>query len=107
MKLRLPDRVLINNRPWKVVQDSKVSSGSFHYEDMKIRIGTLGNADREILTDFIHEITEISCVERGVRATKNVIQHEADDYVFFASHGAFCAVITDVSEILGNMMRLK
>ncbi len=105
--MRLPKRVLINNRPWDVAKDSKVSTAVFSYKKMKIKIGTAGNSDREILTGFLHEVAEISTVERDVRSQKCMLQHEANDYVFTASHKQFTDVISDISSIVGNVMGLK
>ena len=105
--MRLPKRVLINNRPRVVVKDAEASDAGCSYKEMKIRIGTKGNADREVLTGFMHEVAEISSVERGVRSQKCMLQHEANDYVFTASHKQFCDVISDVSGIVGDMMKLK
>ena len=105
--MRLPKTVHINNRPWDVVKDARRSEADFAYSKMKIEIGTKGNADREILTGFMHEVAEISAVERGVRSQKCMLQHEAGDFVFTASHRQFCDVISDVSGIIGDMMKLK
>ena len=74
---------------------------------MKINIGTAGNSDREILTGFMHEVTEISAVERGIRCTKGMLQHEAGDFVFMSSHKQFADMVSDVSSIVGDMMKLE
>ncbi len=104
--MRLPKKVTINNRPFSVVRDVKNSCDHFDYKTMRIHIGTYGNSDREVLTGFMHEVAEISAVERGVRATKSVIQHEANDTIFVASHKDFSDVISDISGIVGDMMKL-
>lgn len=104
--MRLPKKILINNRPWKVIKDKKISVCSFGYPKMEMKIGTLGNSDREILTGFMHEVTEISAIERGVRSQKCMLQHEAGDFVFSASHKQFSDIVSDVSSVVGNMMKL-
>lgn len=105
--MRLPKKVRINNRPWEIVKDSKVSTANFSYRTMKIKIGTSGNSDREVLMGFMHEVTEISAVERGVRAEKCILQHEANDYVFTGSHKQFTDMVSDISSIVGDMMKLE
>lgn len=105
--MRLPKKVLINNRPWKVVKNHETSFDDFSYKKMKINIGTRGNSDREVLTGFLHEVAEISAVERGMRATKCMLQHEPNDFVFTGSHKQFADVISDVSGIIGDMMKLE
>jgi hypothetical protein len=105
--MRLPKKVCINNRPWMVIKNKKTSNCSFSYRDMKINIGTNKNSKREILGGFIHEVSEISCVERGVRATKDTIQHEANDMVFVGDHEKFSSVMNDVSRIISDIMRLE
>jgi hypothetical protein len=105
--MRLPKTVRINNRPWKVIKTPKSSSGNFSYKNMTIKIGTQGNSQREILGGFIHEIAEISDVERGVRCTKNALQHEANDFRFAASHTEFAHITDDISSIIGDIMKLK
>ncbi len=105
--MRLPKKVRINNRPWDIVKDGKISGGHFSYKKMEIKIGTSDNSEREILTGFLHEVTEISAVERGIRCEKGMLQHEVNDYVFVASHKQFCDMVSDVSGIVGDMMKLK
>lgn len=105
--MRLPKKILINNRPWKVVKGDGVSTAEFSYKKMRIDIGTKGNSDREILTGFMHEVAEISAVERGIRSQKCILQHEAGDLVFSASHKDFTDMISDVSSVVGDMMKLK
>lgn len=104
--MRLPKKVLINNRPWGVVKDSKISTMDFSYKKMAIKVGTAGNSDREILTGLMHEVAEISAVERGIRSQKCMLQHEAGDFVFSASHKQFSDMITDISSVIGNLMKL-
>lgn len=105
--MRLPKKIQINNRPFTVNKNNKVSSANFSYKKMQIDIGTAKNSDREILTGFLHEVTEISAIERGIRSEKCMIQHEANDYVFSASHKDFSDMISDVSSIVGDMMKLE
>lgn len=105
--MRLPKKVRINNRPWLVVKNNKVSTDNFSYGNMKINIGTANNSDREVVMGFLHEVAEISAVERGIRCTKDMLQHEAGDSVFTGSHKQFCDMMSDVSSIVGDMMRLE
>ncbi|MHC4397478.1 MAG: hypothetical protein ACYS1A_17695 [Planctomycetota bacterium] len=105
--MRLPKKILINNRPFKVIKNTKICTANFSYKKMKIEIGTAGNSDREVLTGLLHEVTEISAIERGIRSTKDALQHEANDYVFTSSHKQFSDMVTDVSSIVGDMMKLE
>lgn len=105
--MRLPKKIQINNRPWGVEKDKKKSVCSFDYHNMKIKIGTSGNSDREVLMGLMHEVAEISAVERGVRSTKDMLQHEANDHVFAGSHKQFADMMADVSSIVGDMMKLE
>lgn len=104
--MRLPKKILINNRPWTVEKTSKISTADFNYKKMKITIGTASNSDREILTGFMHEVAEVSATERGIRSQKCMLQHEASDFVFTGSHKQFSDMISDVSGIIGGMMKL-
>ncbi len=105
--MRLPKKLRINNRPWSIVKNKKKSVCHFSYHDMKINIGTSGNSDREVLMGLMHEVAEISAVERGIRAEKCMLQHEANDYIFAGSHKQFCDMMSDVSSIVGDMMKLE
>ena len=105
--IRLPKTIRINNRPWDVVKDKKVSTMDFSYKKMAIIVGTVGNSERELLTGLMHEVAEISAVERGIRSQKCMLQHEAGDFVFSASHKQFADMVSDVSGIVGDMMKLK
>ena len=105
--MRLPKKVRINNRPWVIEKDNKKSVCSFDYHNMKIKIGTSVNSKREILTGLMHEVAEISAVERGIRCTKDMLQHEANDHVFTSSHKQFADMVSDVSSIIGDMMKLE
>jgi len=106
-KMRLPKKVRINNRPWEVCKNNKESISTFNYRKMKINIGTLCNSDRELLNGFMHEVAEISAVERGIRSQKSMLQHEANDYVFTASHKQFSDMLSDISSIIGDIMKLE
>lgn len=105
--MRLPKKVRINNRPWEIVKNNKVSTADFSYKKMKINIGTAGNSNREVLMGLMHEVAEISAVERGVRCTKDMLQHEAGDFVFMGTHKQFTDMVSDVSSIIGDMMKLE
>lgn len=105
--MRLPKKVRINNRPWNVIKDNKISAADFSYKKMKIKIGTAGNSDREVIMGFLHEVAEISAVERGIRCTKDMLQHEANDFVFMGSHKQFTDMMSDVSSIVGDIMKLE
>lgn len=105
--MKLPKKVRINNRPWSITKDSKVSTMHFNYKKMDINVGTADNSERELLTGFLHEVAEISAVERGIRSQKCMLQHEANDFVFSATHKQFADMVSDVSGIVGDMMKLK
>ena len=105
--MRLPKKIHINNRPWEVVKNNKISTDNFSYKKMKINIGIAGNSDREVIMGFLHEVAEISAVERGVRSTKDMLQHEANDHVFTGSHKQFSDIMSDVSSVVGDMMKLE
>lgn len=105
--MRLPKTVRINNRPWGVAKDKKISTCDFSYKKMKINVGTADNSERELLTGFLHEVAEISAVERGVRSQKCMLQHEANDFVFSGTHKQFADMVSDVSSVVGDMMKLK
>ncbi len=105
--MRLPKKVIIVNRPWKVVLNRKDSCAFFSYKTMTITIGTHKNAEREIFTSFLHEITEISAIERGIRATKCTLQHESNDYIFSADHSSFTCMVLDVATVLSDLLKLE
>jgi len=106
--MRLPKTVRINNRPWRVKEAKSTSGSHFSFNNMTIKVGTKNNSQREILTGFMHEITEISCCERGVRClTTRDTGAGNGDYRFVGNHEQFSDVISDVSSIIGDMMKLR
>ena len=105
--MKLPRKVMINHRNWMVVKENTHSGANFNYEDSTIRIGTCKNSDREVLANMIHEVGEISCVERGVRAQKSMMSNESKDYIFTCNHDRFCDVMNDVSRVVGDIMKLE
>ncbi len=104
--MRLPKKVRINNIPFKVQRNRKSFSSSFSYRKALITVGSKG-APREALEGFLHEVAEICMVERGMRASKCKPQDKSNEYVFHGSHKDFQDVITDVSSIVGDMMKLE
>ncbi len=104
--MKLPKTVKINNIPFRVVRDRKSMACSFSYRKSIITIGTKTMADCEILENFIHEVAEISCVERGIRSSRCKPQQGAE-YVFSGNHSKFQDMITDVSIVVADMMKLR
>jgi hypothetical protein len=105
--IRLPKKVIINNIPFKVIRDNKYAGGSFSYSDATITVGTKRLSDREILENFIHEVAEISTVERGMRGSKCKPLNGSEDYIFAGSHAQFGDVISDVSWVIADLMKLE
>lgn len=103
--MRLPKKVRINNITFRVMQNKKSFGSSFSYIKALITVGSKGTP-REALEGFLHEVAEISTVERGMRASKCKTQYKSDEYVFHGSHRDFQDVMTDVSGIVGDMMKL-
>ena len=104
--MRLPKTVRISNIPFKVERNRKSFGSHFSYRKGLITIGSKGSP-REVLEGFLHEVAEISTVECGMRASKCKPQFEANEYVFHGSHKDFQEVITTVSSIVGDMMKLR
>ncbi len=107
--MRLPKKVLINNRPFRVVRDKNETGDNFKYRNMTITVGACKKrSSREQLNGFMHEVAEISCCERGMRCTtdRNTFQG-MNDYRFIGNHEQFTDVITDVASIIGDMMELE
>lgn len=105
--MRLPRKVRINNIPFKVVRDKTSAGCSFSYDKLLIEVGTKCNSSREMLTGLLHEVAEISAVERGVRNSKCRPQATAHEYVFHASHKDFSDMVSDISGVVGDMMKLE
>ena len=103
--MRLPKTIRINNIPFAVVTDKTKYGASMSYPKACIIIGTKGDS-REMLENFLHEVAEISCVERGLRAEKSKPESDSNQYVFCGSHDNFRDMITDVSIIVGDLMKL-
>ncbi len=104
--MRLPKTVRINNIPFKVSRDKKSMRSGFSYRKATITIGTKTMADCEILENFIHEVAEVSSVERGIRSSRCKPQ-DSPEYVFCGSHKKFQDMITDVSIVISDMMKLR
>jgi hypothetical protein len=105
--MRYPKTIIIANRKWKIQKTKEHSSADFSYKTMTITLGTLKNSPREIFASFLHEIAEISAIERGIRSQKCTIQHQTSDFVFSASHEAFSYMMIDVATVLSDIMELR
>lgn len=104
--MRLPKKVRINNIPFKITRNRKSFGSSFSFRKALITVGSKGKP-RETLEGFLHEVAEISMIERGMRASKCKPQYKSNEYVFHGSHKDFQDVMTDVSGIVGDMMKLE
>lgn len=105
--MRLPKKVRINNIPFKVKKNPKSGGSEFSYCGLQISVGTMMNCERETLTGFLHEVAEISMVERGMRAAKSKPQDSANEYIFHGSHKDFTDVISDISSVVGDLLKLE
>lgn len=104
--MRLPKKVTINSRLWSVVTDRNKTHSHFSYEDRIITVGARKPHIRgDILRGFLHEIAEISSVERGVRFTRDKELGGNCDYIFCANHDQFDDMISDVSNIIGKLLK--
>ena len=104
--MRLPRKVKVNGIPFNVTKDRTTMGARFSYPNATITIGTKKLSDGEVLENFIHEIAEISMIERGMRSTRCKPDTESDEYIFCGDHRAFSDVITDVSTIIGDLMKI-
>lgn len=105
--MRLPKKVKINNIPFKIIKDPERSGASFSYDKAEITIGTKGLADCEILEYFLHEVTEICMIERGMRSMRCRPDTDEPEFLFVGAHRAFSDVVTDVSIIVGDLLKLN
>lgn len=103
--MRLPREIHLCNIPFKVKCNHERYGSSFSYKTAIIKVGTAGSS-REALEGFLHEVAEISMVERGMRASKCKPQVDGD-YVFHGSHQEFQMVMCDVSGVVADMMKLR
>ncbi len=105
--MRLPKKVRINNIPFKVIRDKKLCGARFSYKNATITIGAKNLADCEVLEHYIHEVAEISSVERGFRSSMCKQRNgSANEYVFCGGHDKFTDVMTDVGIAIADMMKL-
>ena len=105
--LRLPKIAKVNNIPFNVVKDKKFTGGKLTYENSTITIGTKNLADCEILENFMHEVAEISMIERGMRSSRCKPQSESYEYVFSGEHRQFADMIADVSSVIDIVIKLN
>ena len=105
--MRLPKTIKINGIPFGIIKDSKKTGANFDYEDATITIGTKKLKDCEVLENFLHEVTEISMVERGMRSIRCKPDTGVREYIFSGDHRMFGDVVTDVSMIVSDLMKLK
>lgn len=104
--MRLPKTVTINSRLWSVVTDRKKTHSHFSYEDRIIAVGARKPHTRgDILRAFLHEVAEISSVERGIRFTRDKELGGNGDYMFCADHDQFDYMISDVSDVIRNLLK--
>ncbi|MCK4500747.1 hypothetical protein KAU11_09615 [Candidatus Babeliales bacterium] len=104
--MRLPRKVKINGIPFSVERDKKSSGARFSYSDAKIVVGSKSLADCEVLEAFVHEVAEISCIERGMRSALCKPQ-DSPEYMFSGNHKKFSDVIADVSTVVSDLMKLE
>lgn len=105
--MRLPKKVVVNNIPFSVKRNRKSMGSSFSYGKGEMIIGAKGLADCEVLEGFIHEVAEISAVERGMRSVMCKPSGGGPDFVFTGNHRVFNDVISDVSRVVADLMRLR
>lgn len=103
--MRLPKKIRINNIPFRVVKDKTCFGASFSYRKALMTIGTKGDS-REVLENFLHEVAEASAIERGIRSVRSKPSGEENEYMFSGSHNDFRDMMTDVSVIVGDLMKL-
>ena len=104
--MKLPKKVRINNIPFSVVKNKDNFGSSFSYKSGIMSIGSRGK-DCEVLEGFLHEVAEVSMVERGMRSAKCKPTGTENEYVFCGSHKDFRDVITDISIVVSDLMKLE
>jgi len=105
---KLPKKVIINNIPFKVTRNRKMSYSEFVYDKSEITIGSSKLlSDREQLMNYIHEVAEIAMIERGMRCKRCKPTVHMEEYVFTGGHREFADVISDVSGALADLMNLE
>jgi len=104
--VKLPKTVIINARLWTVVVDNCNVNSHFSYRDRKITVGA-GNPQKrgDVLRGLMHEVAEISAVERGVRYTRDKELGGNGDYLFCGNHDQFDDIISDLSLVIGGLIR--
>ena len=104
--MRLPKKVIINNIPFKVKVNRKSFGSSFSYKTGLMSIGAKGKPC-EILEGYLHEVMEVSAVERGIRGTRCNPSGDGTEYVFSGNHKDFADMVTDVSIVVADLMKLE
>jgi hypothetical protein len=94
--MKIPNKVPICGRMYKIRTNSKTFEGSFSEADQCITVGTAFPPDiPEIL---LHEIVEATCAIRNIRYVAERGEPDNGDYRFMFNHDEFENMIKDVTE---------
>lgn len=101
--MRLPKKVQINGKEFAVRCDRKNVASHFHYRERDIIIGSFHKDSK--FANFLHEIAEISCVERGIRHVCDREKGGNADYLFCGNHSQFTDMIRDITTAIKLMLK--
>lgn len=105
--IKLPKVVTINNIPFKVTKDRKLVGGKLCYETSTITVGSKDLADCEVLENFLHEVAEVSMIERGMRSSRCKPSTDSYEYIFTGEHRQFADMIADVSSVMNKVININ
>lgn len=101
--MRLPKTVRINGKEFAVRCNHKSVASHFHFEERDISIGTF-HQDRKF-GNFLHEVAEISCIERGIRHVCDREKGGNADFLFCGNHSQFTDMLQDVATVIEPMIK--
>jgi len=99
--MKLPKKVLIAGKYWKVRTDKTTNGGSFRGDLAEMTIGT--QYPQDVLETFLHEVIEATLMERHCRFYLYSAEGN-ESYRFFFNHEEFDHVVRDLSVTLQNLM---
>lgn len=105
--MRFPKKVIIADKKFDVICDSGKLGAHFDYPKRQIKIGT--KHKKESFDNFVHEIMEISLVERGMRYRNDKKRTIGDfcncEVLISGNHDQFECVASDVALIIEPMLK--
>ena len=99
--MKIPKKIPICGRPYKVKVDPTHDGGSLSEADQLIVIGTVD--PKKVPDIFLHEVWEATVAIRNFRYVLQRAEPDNGDYLFCMNHAQYEQVISDVANSLSGV----